>query len=37
MPMDLLPNRQNFDLDKSRQKFHHSEKGINFPRVEQND
>jgi hypothetical protein len=22
--MDLLPNEQNFDLDKSRQKFHHS-------------
>jgi hypothetical protein len=21
--MDLLPNEQNFDLDKSRQKFHH--------------
>jgi hypothetical protein len=23
-PMDLLPNEQNFDLDKSLQKFHHS-------------
>jgi hypothetical protein len=23
-PNDLLPNEQNFDLDKSRQKFHHS-------------
>ena len=22
--MDLFPNEQNFDLDKSRQKFHHS-------------
>jgi hypothetical protein len=22
--MDLLHNKQNFDLDKSRQKFHHS-------------
>jgi hypothetical protein len=22
--MDPLPNEQNFDLDKSRQKFHHS-------------
>jgi hypothetical protein len=22
--MDLLPNNQNFDLKKSRQKFHHS-------------
>jgi hypothetical protein len=22
--MDLLPNEQNFDLDKSRQRFHHS-------------
>ena len=22
--MDLLPNEQNFNLDKSRQKFHHS-------------
>ena len=22
--MDLLPNEQNFDRDKSRQKFHHS-------------
>jgi hypothetical protein len=22
--MDLLPNKQNFDLDKCRQKFHHS-------------
>jgi hypothetical protein len=22
--MDLLPNEQNFDLNKSRQKFHHS-------------
>ena len=21
--VDLLPNEQNFDLDKSRQKFHH--------------
>ena len=21
--MDLFPNEQNFDLDKSRQKFHH--------------
>jgi hypothetical protein len=24
MIMDLLPNEQNIDLDKSRQKFHHS-------------
>jgi hypothetical protein len=23
-PMDLFPNEQNFDLDKSRQSFHHS-------------
>ena len=23
-PMDLFPNEQNFDLDKSRQKFYHS-------------
>jgi hypothetical protein len=46
IPMDLLPNEQNFDLDKSRRKFHHKnfiifplfpEKGINFPRVIQND
>ena len=22
--MDLFPNEQNFDLDKSREKFHHS-------------
>jgi hypothetical protein len=22
--MDLFPNERNFDLDKSRQKFHHS-------------
>jgi hypothetical protein len=22
--VDLFPNEQNFDLDKSRQKFHHS-------------
>jgi hypothetical protein len=22
--MDLFPNEQNFDLDKSRKKFHHS-------------
>jgi hypothetical protein len=22
--MDLFPNEQNFDLDKSRQKFHHN-------------
>ena len=22
--MDLFPNEQNFDLDKSRQEFHHS-------------
>jgi hypothetical protein len=22
--IDLLPNEQNFDLDKSRQKFHHN-------------
>jgi hypothetical protein len=22
--MDLFPNEQNFDLDKSRQQFHHS-------------
>ena len=22
--LDLFPNEQNFDLDKSRQKFHHS-------------
>jgi hypothetical protein len=26
--MDLFPNEQNFDLDKSRQKFHHSLKEI---------
>jgi hypothetical protein len=25
--MDLFPNEQNFDLDESRQKFHHSLKG----------
>ena len=24
LPMDRFPNEQNFDLDKSRQKFHHS-------------
>jgi hypothetical protein len=24
VPMDLLPNEHNFDLDKSRQKFHHN-------------
>ena len=24
LSMDLFPNEQNFDLDKSRQKFHHS-------------
>ena len=24
MGMDLFPNEQNFDLDKSRQTFHHS-------------
>ena len=24
MLMDLFPNEQNFDLDKSRQTFHHS-------------
>ena len=24
LPMDLFPNEQNFDLDKSRQTFHHS-------------
>jgi hypothetical protein len=23
-PMDLFPNEQNFELDKSRQTFHHS-------------
>jgi hypothetical protein len=26
--VDLFPNEQNFDLDKSRQKFHHSLKSI---------
>jgi hypothetical protein len=34
--MDLLPNNQNFDLNKSRQKFHHSlkehHKIINIPK-----
>jgi hypothetical protein len=34
--MDLLPNEQNIDLDKSRQKFHHSlkehHKIINIPK-----
>jgi hypothetical protein len=24
IPMDLFPNEQNFDLDKSRQTFYHS-------------
>jgi hypothetical protein len=26
--MDLFPNEQNFDLDKSRQKFYHSLKEL---------
>ena len=26
--MDLFPNEQNLDLDKSRQKFHHSLKNL---------
>jgi hypothetical protein len=25
--MDLFPNKQNFDVDTSRQKFHHNFKG----------
>ena len=34
--MDLLPSEQNFDVDKSRQKFHHSlkehHKASNIPK-----
>jgi hypothetical protein len=31
--MDLFPNEQNFDLDKSRQKFHHSLKDLEHHKI----